>query len=256
VPVQPRRTVEPAAIVLVIAIAVVATALWKPWGSGPASDASARGGGPSPPATSVARVTAAASSGAVASARDRASGTAGADAPPFAGLDLSFMGVADTHRAWGVAAAYVPHDRIATNIADGLSTVTPVVDWVSETPAGIGTRPVLNHLATTTVAIGVTWPVAETPGSVRLIALDARLTIALDYPLPQLAQFAASGSRNRPRLDPTADPPRSGTFFLPPSGVPRSISDWQTRGWAPGSYAFAVTGADGHIRVLPFEIVP
>jgi hypothetical protein len=73
--------------------------------------------------------------------------------------------------------------------------------------------------------------------------------------MPQLAHLAASGPRNGPAPAQTADPPRSGTFFLPPSGVPRSISDWQTRGWAPGSYAFAVTGADGHIRVLPFEIV-
>jgi hypothetical protein len=255
VPVRSRRSVEPAAIVLVIAIAVVATALWKPWGAGPASDALAEARVPAPPTTTATGGTAG-SSAAVAVARDRAFRATGTFAPPFAGLDLTFMGVADTHRAWGVAAAYVPHERIASNIAHGLSTVTPVVDWVSETPPGIGTRPVLNHLDTSAVAIGVTWPDGEAPGSVRLIALDARLTIRLDYPLPQLAHLAVSGSRHGAALDPTADPPQSGTFFLPPSGVPTNLSGWQTRGWAPGSYAFEVTGADRRIRVLPFEIVP
>ncbi len=134
VPIRARGRIEPAAVVILAAVVIMAAGLWKPWGAAAA-----------PLPTSALGASAAAGIGAagrpfpaVSGLLTEAPSLRTAPAPSLDGLGLSFMGVTDLHRAWGVAAAYVPRGVIRDAARRGQADVTPVVDSVS---GGSRTRP-------------------------------------------------------------------------------------------------------------------
>jgi hypothetical protein len=246
VPVRAPRRVEPAVLVLVVAALVIVAAVWKPWGGVAPSTAVAVSSQPSATGEPEAAVP-----GPIV-VIDRAPSDR---TPPFAGLDLSYLGVSAENRAWGVAAAFVSRSDISTAIASGVTAVAPISDWVSQTLPPRKTATLLNRPTSVAIAVAVTWPAEVEP---RTVALEGARgdPIGLAYPVPALAHLAVSGARNGPALEPGPWLLRSGTFFLPPTGPAAGLSAWPGAGWDPGSYVFVVTAANGDLIRLPFEIVP
>ena len=253
--VMPSARAEPALVGLLAVVVLVGAAVWKPWAYGP--DAQAR---PVPaevvvqPRTTPRAATPIADAAIVIVTGDQ----------PIAGLDISRMGLADAHRAWGVAAAYVPVTQIAVATRRRLSSVRPVVDWQaveSGNQAEPGNRVELpgTGQAIATVALAVTWPSGRSPHEIRLFyrspgvqngpELSTRLTtreMSLVRPLPGIAMFAWQADGYAVDNSDAAWTDASGVFYLPPSDpLPTRPRHWLTSGWPAGAYEFRVTDADG-----------
>jgi hypothetical protein len=259
--VVPGARAEPALVALLAVVVLAGAAIWKPWASG--SDAPAR---PLPAQIVVQpRITPRAAT----PIADAAIVTVTGD-QPIAGLDILRMGLADAHRGWGVAAAYVPVTQIAVATRRRLSSVRPVVDWQSVEP---GNRAEPNDLAkpnnrvelpaagqaVATVALAVTWPSGRSPHEIRLFyrspgvqngpELSTRLRtreMSLVRPLPGIAMFAWQAYGNAVDTGDAAWTEASGVFYLPPSDpLPTRPRHWLVSGWPAGAYEFRVTDADG-----------
>jgi hypothetical protein len=177
---------------------------------------------------------------------------------PIAGLDISRMGLADAHRAWGVAAAYVPVTQIAVATRRRLSSVRPVVLWQAVEPGRRVELPATGQ-AVATVALAATWPSARSPREIRLFyrspgvqngpELSTRLRtreMSLVRPLPGIAMFAWQADGEAVDASDAAWTHASGVFYLPPSDpFPTRPRHWLTSGWPAGAYEFRVTDADG-----------
>jgi hypothetical protein len=253
--VMPGARAEPALVALLAVVVLVGAAIWKPWASG--SDAPAR----TVPAEVV--VQPRTTPRAAAPTAHQVIVTVTGD-QPIAGLDISRMGLADAHLAWGVAAAYVPVTQIAVASRRRLSSVRPVVDWQVVEP---GTRAVPGNrveLPTTgqavaTVALAVTWPSGRSPHEIRLFyrspgvqngpELSTRLRtreMSLVRPLPGIAMFSWQADGNAVDTSDAAWTDASGVFYLPPSDpLPTRPRHWLGSGWPAGAYEFRVTDADG-----------
>lgn len=215
---------------VIVGLAFVTAALWKPWPAGTA--------GPRPPSPVVAAPWAAAPGPVLVG-----------PATP-SGLDLSFIGPLDTHRAWGVAAAYVPRRVLRDALVAGRSTVVPVADW---TLAGAADPVTLNHPDSIAVAVAVTWPSSVRPSSVALLGVGGPRP--LGDPLPALATRAGPAPAVRDAVDQVAWSAVSGAFFLPPT-APSGLAGWLGGGWPSGTYTFLVEMAGGGRILLPFRIAP
>ena len=246
---------EPALVAFLAIVVLVGAAIWKPWASG--LDAQAR---PVPAEVVVQpRTTPRAAAPTAAAAIVTVTGD-----QPIAGLDISRMGFADGHRAWGVAAAYVPVTQIAVATRRRLLSVRPLADWQAVEP---GTRVVPGNRvelpatgqAISTVALAVTWPSAMSPHEIRLFyrspgvpigpELSTRLRtreMSLVRPLPGIAMFAWQADGNAVDTSDAAWTDASGVFYLPPSDpLPTRPRQWLSSGWPAGAYEFRVTNADG-----------
>jgi hypothetical protein len=249
-PVRKRAGIEPGLIVAGVAMAVIVAAVWKPWGGAQPDDRVAAQSAATEAASQPAAL--AGVSPALIAAIDPAPSDR---TPPFAGLDLSYLGVSAENRAWGVAAAFVSRGDISTAIASGVTAVSPISDWVSQTLPPRATATLLNRPTSVAISVAVTWPTAVEPRTVTLEGPRGE-AIGLAYPIPALAHLAISGARNGPALEPGPWLLRSGTFFLPPTGPAAGLRDWPNAGWDPGAYVFIVTDRNGDVIRLPFEIVP
>lgn len=259
----PGARAEPALVAMLAVVVLVGAAIWKPWASGP--DAPARPV-PLPAAVVVQPRT---TPRAAPPTADAAIVTVTGD-QPIAGLDISSMGLADGHRAWGVAAAYVPVTQVAVATRRRLSSVRPVVDWRAVEPgnrAEPDNRTEPNNRvelpatgqAVATVALGVTWPSAMSPRAIRLFylspgvqngpELSTRLRtreMSLVRPLPGIAMFEWQADGNAVETSDAAWTDASGVFYLPPSDpLPTRPRHWLISGWPAGAYEFRVTDADG-----------
>ncbi len=187
--------------------------------------------------------------------------------PLVAGLDLSWMGIADPHRAWGMAAALIPRNLVVDAIAHHEAAITPVVDWSILLPPRQPSPPVLNERNSVVVALAVTWPSGVQPTAVQLHYLGTRgsvdggtghgrpaESIDLLAPLPPLVGPLGAQLDHGDREPDRPWELLSGTFFLPPSELPSKPAGWLRAGWAVGPYAFVVTRSDGSITTLPFAI--
>lgn len=251
----PGAGAEPALVALLAVVVLVGAAIWKPWANGP--DTLAR---PVPAEVVVQPRT---TPRAAAPITDAAIVTVAGD-QPIAGLDISIMGLADTHRAWGVAAAYVPVTQIAVATRRRLSSIRPVVDWQAVGPGSrieLGNRVELpgTGQAISTVALAVTWPSGRSPHEIRLFyrspgvqngpELSTRLRtreMSLVRPLPGIAMFSWQADGEAVDSSEAAWTHASGVFYLPPSDpLPTRPRHWLTSGWPAGAYEFRVTDADG-----------
>jgi hypothetical protein len=251
----PGARAEPVLVAVLAVTVLVGAAIWKPWSNGP--DAVAR----QVPAEVVVqpRITPRAATpiadGVIVTVRGD---------QPIAGLDISRMGLADAHRAWGVAAAYVPVTQIAVATRRRLSSVRPVVDWHAVepgNPVAPGNRVELpaTGQAISTVALAVTWPSTKSPRDIRLFyrspgvqnepELSTRLRtreMSLVRPLPGIAMFSWQADGEAVDTSDAAWTHASGVFYLPPSDpLPTRPRHWLTSGWPAGAYEFRVTDADG-----------
>ncbi len=259
--VTPGARAEPLLVALLAVVVLVGAAIWKPWANGP--DAPAR---PVPAEVVVQPRT---TPRAAAPTADAAIVTVTGD-QPIAGLDISRMGLADAHRAWGVAAAYVPVTQIAVATRRRLSSVRPVVDWHAVEPgnraepgdrAHPGKRLDLpaTGQAVATVALAVTWPSAKSPREIRLFyrspgvqngpELSTRLRtreMSLVRPLPGIAMFSWQADGEAVDTSEVAWTHASGVFYLPPSDpLPTRPRHWLVSGWPAGAYEFRVTDGEG-----------
>jgi hypothetical protein len=251
--VLPGTRVEPALVALVAIVALVGAATWKPWAD--PDDATTTPIGPVPAqaaAQSLVTTTPAPTAEAVVL------GPTGVQ--PIAALNLSTMGVADSHEGWGVSVAYLPITNIAVATRKRLPSVTPMVEWTAVEPD----RPVELPAAVpaiATVAVAVTWPSSPPPRNVRLFYLGRApeasegREVDLLRPLPRIVTLARRGGREHFHpSERVAWPYLSGVFYLPPSGsLPARPRDWLSSGWPAGEYEFRVTRADGgivHARFL------
>jgi hypothetical protein len=253
--VMPGARAEPAFVALMVVVVLVGAAIWKPWANGPAALA-----GPAPAQVAVQPRT---TPRTVASTADAAIVIVTGD-QPIAGLDVSTMGLADGHRAWGVAAAYVPVTQIAVATRRRLSSVRPVVEWQAVQPsdrAEPGNRVELPGAgqAIAIVALAVTWPAGRSPREIRLFyrspgvqngpELSTRLRtreMSLVRPLPGIAMFAWQADGKTLDTSEAAWRHASGAFYLPPSDpLPTRPRHWLTSGWPAGAYEFRVTDAVG-----------
>ena len=200
--------------------------------------------------------------------------------PEIGGLDFTSAGLADSHRAWGVATAYVARSEIVSAVRSGLATVDPAVGWLA-LPAGTrqvtaatdgarGARPAagaLNAPASVAVALAVTWPSTVHPVSVVLIDLGAAPsisggsgrgrpagTVPLVNPLAAIIRMTPAGLDGVIALARMPWQLQSGTFFLPAADVPAEPAGWLTTAWRAGAYEFRVTLRTGRVTRLPFEI--
>jgi hypothetical protein len=236
-PVSARRRIGPLSVV-VVALAVIGAAVWKPWA---ASDAPRVATSPAPSPMVLESI-----------------------APPF-GLDPAFLGDQVERASWGVAAAYVPLAEISRAETIGRPWVTPVVNWQSVAPDNHVRGPTLDPDETATVALAVTWPAESGPRSVELeyIGPAARGVARATSDLPRMVPLSVS----LPRLLSTVPsewlaieclcPPwerQSGTFFLPSQETASTPADWLTGGWPPGEYAFWLEFDDGSLARLPFVL--
>lgn len=200
--------------------------------------------------------------------------------PVLAGLDFTSTGLADAHRAWGVATAYVPRSAIVSAVRLGLATVDPSVDWL---PGSAGTRsaPATSHGASGTgrgasgldapasvaVAVAATWPSTVRPVSVDLIDLGAApsisggsgrgrpaATVPLVNPLAAIVRMTPAGLDGVIALARVPWQLQPGTFFLPAADLPVAPAGWLTSAWRAGAYEFRVTLRTGHVIRLPFAI--
>jgi hypothetical protein len=254
--VVPGARAEPALVALLAVVVLVGAAIWKPWANRP--DALARSVVPAEaivqPRTTPRAATPIADAAIVIVTGDQ----------PIAGLDISRMGLADAHRGWGVAAAYVPVTQVAVATRRRLSSVRPVVDWQAIEPgngAAPGNRVTLpaTGQAVATVALAVTWPSGRPPREIRLFyrspgvqngpELSTRLStreMSLVRPFPGIAMFAWQADGNAVDTSGGARTDASGVFYLPPSDpLPTRPRHWLTSGWPAGAYEFRVTDADG-----------
>jgi len=259
--VVPAPRAEPALVALLAIVVLVGAAIWKPWASG--SDALAR------PVPAEVLVQPRTTPRAAAPTADVAIVTVTGD-QPIAGLDISRMGLADGHRAWGVASAYVPVTQVAVATRRRLSSVRPLVDWRAVEPGDPvepGDRVELpaTGQAISTVALAVTWPSAMSPHEIRLFyrspgvqngpESSTRLRtreMSLVRPLPGIAMFAWQADGDAVDTSQAAWTDASGVFYLPPSEpLPTRPRHWLVSGWLAGAYEFRVTDADG-ISVIAF----
>jgi hypothetical protein len=250
----PGARAEPALVALLVVVVLVGAAIWKPWASG--SDAPAR---PLPAQVVVQPLITPRAATPIA---DAAIVTVTGD-QPITGLDISRMGLADAHRGWGVAAAYVPVTQIAVATRRRLSSVRPIVEWQAVEPGNPvdpGNRVELpaTGQAVATVALAVTWPSGRSPHEIRLFyrspgvqngpELSTRLRtreMSLVRPLPGIAMFAWQGDGNAVDTSDAAWTDASGVFYLPPSDpLPTRPRHWLTSGWPAGAYEFRVMDAE------------
>jgi hypothetical protein len=251
-----RRRVAPGIVVAVLAVAVMAVGLWKPWVASGGTGASAL------PGTTLAPSSASPS----AVAESPVSTDPEAARPATFGLDLSWMGTGVDWRAWGIATAYVPLAQIAAAVGVDRPWVTPVIDWRASLPDRARPGPLIAHDPSTTVALAVTWPVDLAPRSVELdyygrtsgslanppprastvMPLESALA-SLVAPIPP--EWRAPGVYTAPAWDRS-----SGTFFLPPGPVATTPAAWRTAGWPPGAYAFRIVDPDGPVIRLAFVL--
>ena len=256
----PGARAKPAFVALMVVVVLVGAAIWKPWANGP--DAPAR----TVPAEVV--VQPRTTPRAAAPTAHQVIVTVTGD-QPIAGLDISRMGLADAHRGWGVAAAYVPVTQIAVATRRRLSSVRPIVDWRAVEPgnrakpgnrAESGNRVEIpaTGQAVATVALAVTWPSGRSPHEIRLFyrspgvqngpELSTRLRtreMSLVRPLPGIAMFAWQGDGNAVDTSDAAWKDASGVFYLPPSDpLPTRPRHWLTSGWPAGAYEFRVMDAE------------
>ncbi len=258
-PVRPAgssRRETPARLVAAALALAVGVVVWKPW-SGPARPADAS---PVPSAQAVA-VTPPTPSGKPAPDRS------GIILPsPLVGLDLSGMGVIDSHTTWGVSVAYVPRQQLLA-AATGNAVVVPTVAWVPAVTAIRAQDLKLNHADSVVIAVAVTWPAASRPIGIQLMDRGTVASmqggsgkgrspgvVALSTPLPRVFEQAYPGAEWANEAGSIDWQLVSGTFFLAPQDLPPDVSGWLSSGWSPGSYAFLVTGPDGSIDTFPFRI--
>jgi hypothetical protein len=265
----PGARAEPALVALLAVVVLVGAAIWKPWAN--ESDAQAR---PVPAKVVVQPRT---TPRAPAPTAQAAVVTVTGD-QPIAGLDISRMDLADAHRAWGVAAAYVPVTQIAVATRRRLSSVRPAVDWHAVEPgnrveSGNTVEPgnpvelPATGQAVTIVALAVTWPSGRSPHEIRLFyrspgvqigpELSTRLgtrEMSLVRPLPGIAMFSWQADGEAVDTSRGARTDASGVFYLPPSDpLPTRPRHWLTSGWPAGAYEFRVTDADG-TSVVAFRL--
>jgi hypothetical protein len=239
---------KPALVVLLAIVALIGAATWKPWAIAP--DMQAR--------PTLAEVAVQPSPASVV--------TLGGVQPILA-LDASIMGFTDGHRAWGVAAAYVPVTEIAVAARRRLPSVTPVVDWKAAEPAHRIEIPATAQ-AVATVALAVTWPSDTLPRDIRLfyrtpaVQVGPELSvrprtreIPLVRPFPGIAMFEWQAGSD------VVDPSHlswsraSGVFYLPPSEpLPLRPRDWLTSGWPAGEYEFRVQNVDARTSAVRFSL--
>jgi hypothetical protein len=246
--VVPARRSEPAVVALLAIVALIGAALWKPWANAP--DAQPR------PAPADLLVGPAVAPPGAAHSPDSALVTV-AGVQPILALDTSIMGLADGHRGWGVAAAYVPVTQIAVATRRRLSSIRPVVDWQAVEPGRRLDIPATAQ-AVATVGLAITWPSGTSPRDIRLFYRTAAVKagpelsvrprtreIPLFRPLPGVAMFTwqpASGVVDPSRFSWSRSP---GIFYLPPSeSLPTRPRDWLRSGWPAGEYQFRVECAD------------
>jgi hypothetical protein len=252
VPVARRTRIGRLALAVAIAGLSLAAAIWKPWaGPGvverPAVPAVNAGGAVAPLGATV---------------PTRPTRIAG---PVMAGLDLSVMGTADPHTAWGVAVAYVSRTQFANALVRGGPTVTPVVSWELIPPDRTTPGPTLDHQSVTSVAIAATWPADVQPVAIRLVSYaSARADSRPGRPTgptvrPSTSVAIELGKPIAETLDvvpgPSTDPgPRAGGFYLPGLISPTAMAGWPGHGWPAAAYAFEVELDDGRWITLPFMI--
>jgi hypothetical protein len=261
-PVTARRRIGPFSVV-VVALAVIGAAMWKPWA---ASDAPRVAVGPASSPMVLESIT---PSFGQSSPNGRPPGTdapAAADRRASFGLDLASIGGRVERASWGVAAAYVPVAEIIRAEAIGRPWVTPVVNWQSLAPDNYVRGPTLDRDETATVALAVTWPAESGPRSIELeyIGPAARGVARATSDLPRMVPLSAS----LPRLMSTVPSEwlaiegpgplvwerQSGTLFLPSEETASTPADWLTGGWPPGEYAFRLELDDGSLARLPFVL--
>jgi hypothetical protein len=249
---------KPALVALLVIVALIGMATWKPWASGPRVRAR--------PAPAEVAVQPAITPPGPARTPDEAVVTLGGVQPILA-LDTSIMGFVDGHRAWGVAAAYVPVSQIAVAARRRLPSVTPVVDWKAAEPAHRPDIPATTQ-AVATVALAVTWPSGTLPSDIRLfyrtpaVQVGPELSvrprtreIPLVRPFPGIAMFEWQAGSD------VVDPSHlswsraSGVFYLPPSEpLPLRPREWLTSGWLAGEYEFRVQNVDGRTSTVRFSL--
>jgi hypothetical protein len=249
--VDSTQRAQPAIVALLAIVALIGTAVWKPWASvsearpGPTAVAAQPAITPEPAQTPYGAIV-----------------VEGVE--PIVALDTSIMGFADGHRSWGVAAAYVPVSQVAVAARKRLPSVTPVVDWKAAEPVhpvGIPATP----QAVAIVALAVTWPSDILPRDIRLFYRTVAVQVGPELstrvrtrempllrPLPGIAMFAWQAGSD------VVDPSHlswsraPGVFYLPPSALPVRPRDWLTAGWPAGEYEFRVENADGELSRVRF----
>ncbi len=245
---------KPALLALLAIVALIGTAVWKPWPSTP--------GWADLPAAAEPAVTAPVAGETADPAVVMVGGI-----QPILGLDTSVMGLADGHRAWGVAAAYVPVWQIAVAARRRLPSVAPVVDWKAAEPLHRVEIPATAQ-AVATVALAVTWPSDALPRDIRLFYRTAAVQVGAELsvrprtrempllrPFPGVAMFAWQAGSD------VVDPSHlswsraPGVFYLPPSEPPPvRPRDWLTLGWPAGEYEFRVENVDGGTSSVGFSL--
>jgi hypothetical protein len=245
---------KPALVALLVIVVLIGMAAWKPWASAPERRPALADVAAQPLVTPVAAET---PYGAIVVQ----------GVQPIVALDTSIMGFIDGHRAWGVAAAYVPVSQIAVAARKHLPSVTPVVDWKA-TAAAHRTEIPATAQAVATVALAVTWPSDTLPTDIRLfyrtpaVQVGPELSvrprtreIPLVRPFPGIAMFDWQAGSD------VVDPSHlswsraSGVFYLPASEpLPVRPRDWLGSGWLAGDYEFRVQNVDGRLSTVPFSL--
>jgi hypothetical protein len=245
---------KPAFVALLVIVALIGVAAWKPWASAsearpaPAEVAAQPAVTPAPAETPYGAIVV-------------------QGVKPIVALDTSIMGFTDGHGAWGVAAAYVPVSLIAVAARKRLPSVTPVVDWKAAEPTHRIEIPATAQ-AVATVALAVTWPSGTSTRDIRLFYRTAAVQVGPELstrprtreipllrPFPGIAMFAwdgGSGAVDPSRLSWSRAP---GVFYLPPSQqLPTRPRDWLTSGWPAGEYEFRVQNVDSRTSTVRFTL--
>ena len=239
---------------VVVVVALLAAAVWKPWEPAPAV-AGARSADTPPGAAGSPQP--AASSGPA----ETPAPTALPTLPTFAGLDLAIIGRFDPHAAWGVSLVYVSRTQFDDAMRRGSRTVTPGVNWKSIEPGTLLPGPTLDRPDVTSVAFAATWPAGTRPLTIWVVSYGPPRPDPSTRPSPS-PEVGRRVTLQRPlaawlRVDAglsAGSGLTSGAYFMPSPAPPGTAAEWPGHGWPAEMYAFEIELEGGALVTLPFRI--